>query len=383
MRVAVPKEVVGGERRVALVPEGVSKLREAGFDVRVESGAGREAGVLDEAYEEAGAVMVADPAVLYGDADLVLKVRGPAHHSVLDRHETDLLPERSALISMFHPLAHPELVRRLADRSVTAFCMDLVPRITRAQRMDALSSQATAAGYKAALVAADRMSKFLPMLMTAAGTVPPARVLVLGAGVAGLQAIATARRLGAVVQAFDIRPAVKEQVESLGATFVGLALEEAETEGGYAKEVAEDVHRKEQELLHGLVRDADAVITTAAIPGKRAPVLITEAMVRDMRPGSVIVDLAAETGGNCELTQPGKEALHHGVLVVGLTDAPSAVAVHASQMYSRNITALVLHLAPGGTFRDDLADDEIARACLVTRYGEVVHEGARQLIAAG
>ena len=382
MRVAVPKEVVGGERRVALVPEGVAKLKEAGFDVRVEAGAGREAGASDEAYEEAGAAVMADLAFLYADAEIVLKVRGPAHHEALGRHEADLLPEGAALISMFHPLAHPDLVRRLAERRVAAFCMDLVPRITRAQRMDALSSQATAAGHKAALVAADRLSKFLPMLMTAAGTIPPARVLVLGAGVAGLQAIATARRLGAVVQAFDIRPAVKEQVESLGATFVGLALEEAETEGGYAKEVAEEVHRKEQELLHGLVRDADAVITTAAIPGKRAPVLITEAMVREMRPGAVIVDLAAETGGNCELTEEGREALHHGVLVVGLADAPSAVAVHASQMYSRNITALLLHMAPEGTLRDDLVGDEIAGACLVTRGGEVVHEGARELIAA-
>ncbi|HEX7119274.1 MAG TPA: Re/Si-specific NAD(P)(+) transhydrogenase subunit alpha [Longimicrobiales bacterium] len=383
MRVAVPKEIVGGERRVALTPEGVARLKEAGFDVRVGAGAGRAAGADDEAYREAGAAVVADPASLLSEADLVLKVRGPAYDEALGRHEADLIPAGATLIAMFHPLAHPELVRRLADRRITTFCMDLVPRITRAQKMDALSSQATAAGYKAALVAADRLTRFFPMLMTAAGTIPPARVLVLGAGVAGLQAIATARRLGAVVQAFDIRPAVKEQVESLGASFVGLALEEAETAGGYAKELDEEQHRREQELLHKLCREADAVITTALVPGRRAPVLITEAMVRDMRAGSVIVDLAAEMGGNCELTEPGREVLHHDVLVVGLDDAPAAVAVHASQMYSRNITALLLHLTHDGALRTDFEEDEIGRACLVTRDGAVVHEDARQRIAAG
>jgi NAD(P) transhydrogenase subunit alpha len=383
MRVAVPKEISRGERRVALTPEGVAALKQAGFDVRVEAGAGREAGADDEAYREAGAAVVAEPASVYSDADLVLKVRGPTHNEALGRHEAELIPEGATLVAMFHPLAHPELVRRLADRRITTFCMDLIPRITRAQKMDALSSQATAAGYKGALVAADRLARFFPMLMTAAGTIPPARVLVIGAGVAGLQAIATARRLGAVVQAFDIRPAAKEQVESLGATFVGLTLEGAETAGGYAKELDEEQHRREQELLHKLCREADAVITTAAIPGKRAPVLITEAMVRDMRPGSVIVDLAAEMGGNCELTQAGREVVHHGVLVVGLDNAASAVAVHASQMYSRNITALVQHLFQDGALRADLEEDEIARACLVTRDGAVVHEGVRQLIAAG
>jgi NAD(P) transhydrogenase subunit alpha len=362
------------------VPDTVGRLRDAGFEVRVEAGAGTAAGYPDSAYEEAGAAIVPETPALYANADVVLKVQRP--RETADGHEADRLPEGATLISFFHPLTDPALARRLAERRVTALSMDLVPRITRAQKMDALSSQSTAAGYKAALVAADRIDKFFPMLMTAAGTIPPAKVLVLGAGVAGLQAIATARRLGAIVQAFDIRPAVKEQVESLGATFVGLALEEAEGAGGYAKEVSEDVHRKEQELLDRLVRDADAVITTALVPGKKAPVLITAAMVAGMRPGSVIVDLAAEAGGNCELTEPGREVVHGGVTIIGLTDAASAVAHHASQMYSRNISTLLLHLVRDGALRLDL-EDEITRACCVTHGGEIVHDGARALARAG
>lgn len=382
MRIAVPREIVPGERRVALVPETVGRLRDAGLEVRIEAGAGEIAGFPDREYLEAGAVVLDGTAALFHEADIVLKVQRPTRNESLGKHEVDLLREGAALISFFHPLAHPELVRHLADRRITAFSIDLVPRITRAQKMDALSSQSTAAGYRAILAAAERLPKFFPMLMTAAGTIPPAKVLVLGAGVAGLQAIAMARRLGAVVQAFDIRPAVKEQVESLGATFVGLEVESAEDTGGYAKEVSEDVHRRERELLHRLVRDVDAVVTTAQIPGKKAPVLISEEMVAAMKPGSVIVDLAAETGGNCELTTAGEATVHHGVTVIGLANAPSAVAHHASQMYSRNLSALLLHLVRVGTLQLDM-EDEITRACCVTHAGEIVHEGARALARAG
>ncbi len=379
MRVVVPREIAAGERRVALVPETVARLSEEGFEIMVEAGAGSAAGFTDEAYREAGAAVSTETAALFAEADVVLKVQRPLPDPTLDRHEADLLGEGAALITLFHPLTDPELVRRLAARRVTLFSMDLVPRITRAQKMDALSSQSTAAGYRAALVAADRLTRFLPMLMTAAGTVPPARILVLGAGVAGLQAIATARRLGAIVQAFDIRPAAREQVESLGATFVGLELETAEDAGGYAKEVSEDVHRREQELLLRLARDADAVITTALIPGRPAPVLITAEMIAAMRPGSVLVDLAAEAGGNCELTRAGEEITHQGVTIIGLANAASSVAHHASQMYSRNISSLLLHLVQDKTLNLDL-EDEITRACCITRAGEILHEGVGVLL---
>lgn len=376
MNVAVPKEVLPGETRVALVPETISQLTNAGLNVTVESGAGAAAGFSDDAYREAGAAIAAGPAEVYAGADVVLKVQRP-----LD-DEADRIPEGAALISFLSPSANPSLLERLAARRVTAFAMELIPRITRAQKMDALSSQATVAGYKAALIGANAIGKFFPMLMTAAGTIPPARVLVVGAGVAGLQAIATARRLGAVVQAFDIRPAVKEQVESLGATFVGLTVEEAEDKGGYAKEVSEDVHRREQELLHRLVAEADVVITTAQVPGKKAPVLITAEMVNAMRPGSVIVDVAADSGGNCALTEPGRQVEHNGVTIIGLTNAPSGLPTHASQMYSRNVAALLLHVVRDGAIHVDL-EDEIIGACCVTHGGSVVHPAAQALVAAG
>ena len=375
MRVAVPKEILPGETRVALVPESVGQLVKAGLEVAVEAGAGEAAGFSDEAYREAGATVAANAAEALAGAAVVLKVQRPQDA------EADRIPEGATLIGFLQPAASADLLRRLAARRISAFAMELVPRITRAQKMDALSSQATVAGYKAALVGANRIGKFFPMLMTAAGTVPPARVLVLGAGVAGLQAIATARRLGAMVQAFDIRPAAKEQVESLGATFVGLTLEEAEDVGGYAKQVSEDVEKKEQELLSRLVADADVVITTAQVPGKPAPRLITAAMVEGMRPGSVIVDLAADTGGNCELTQAGKEVTHRGVAIIGLTNAAAALPVNASQMYSRNIAALLLHLVKDGALHFDF-DDEITRQCCVAHAGEVLYGKPRTPAAA-
>ena len=375
MRVVAPKEIVPGERRVAVVPETAARLAAAGFQVAVEAGAGEAAGFSDDAYRAAGAAVEADAAALLGSGDVVLKVQRPVRDPASGRHEADLLRPGALLVSFFQPAFDPELVRRLAERRVTALSMDLIPRITRAQHMDALSSQATAAGYRAALVAAHALGKFFPMLMTAAGTIAPARVLVLGAGVAGLQAIATARRLGAVVQGFDIRPAAKEQVESLGASFVGLTLEEAEGAGGYAREVSEEVRHREHELLARLVAEADVVIGTAQVPGRRAPVLVTEEMVRRMRPGSVIVDLAAEAGGNCALTEPGREVVRHGVRVIGLVHAASQVAHHASQMYARNVAALLLHVARDGALRLDL-EDEIVRACCVTHAGEPVATAA-------
>ncbi len=377
MIVAVPKEVAGGERRVALVPDGVSRLAARALEVRVEAGAGTAAGYPDAVYVEAGAEIVADGRDLLAGADLVLAVQAPPAARIA------ALRASSALIGLLQPLTSPELLRSLAAADVTAFAMELVPRITRAQRMDALSSQSTAAGYRAVLVAATELPKFFPMLMTAAGTIPPARVLVLGAGVAGLQAIATARRLGAVVEGFDIRPAVKEQVESLGATFVGIVMEEAETAGGYAKEVGEDVHRREQELLLKHVSNADVVITTAQVPGRRAPVLVTRDMVEAMRPGSVIVDLAAESGGNCELTDGGRAVEHGGVRIVGLLNAPGDLPYHASQMYSRNVIELVGHLVDEeGTLHVDV-EDEITAGCLVTYGGEVVNERVRATVEAG
>jgi NAD(P) transhydrogenase subunit alpha len=366
MKIAVPTEAGQGERRVALVPESIGRLISAGSSVEVERGAGEAAGLDDAAYEAAGATIVADRRALLSKADLVLTVRP------LPDADVDALSEGAAQIGMLRPLTSPDHMRRLAARGVRALAMELVPRITRAQKMDCLSSQATAAGYKAVLIAAAGHGKFFPMLMTAAGTVPPARVLVLGAGVAGLQAIATARRLGAVVQGFDIRPAVKEQVESLGAQWVGMELAEAEGTGGYAAEVSEETQRREHEHLAKLIADADVVITTAQIPGRPAPILITTDMVDGMKAGSVIVDLAAESGGNCELTRPDEEVRHGRALILGPTDLAGGTQIHASQMYSRNVEALVQHITKDGALNID-REDEIVRECLVTDAGQIVH----------
>jgi H+-translocating NAD(P) transhydrogenase subunit alpha len=366
MKIVVPKEASGNERRVALVPESAGRLVKAGCVVAVERGAGVAASFSDAAYEAAGADVVPDRKALLAEADLVLGVQP------LDAAELSTLKRGTALIGMLRPLSSPEYVRALAAAGVRGLSMELVPRITRAQKMDALSSQATVAGYRAVLIAAGRHGKFFPMLMTAAGTVPPARVLVLGAGVAGLQAIATARRLGAVVQGFDIRPAVKEQVESLGAQWVGMELSEAEGAGGYAAEVSEETQKREHEHLHKLLAEADVVITTAQIPGRPAPVLITPEMVDAMRSGAIIVDLAAESGGNCPLTRPDEEVVHGAVLILGPTDLAAGMPIHASQMYSRNIEALALHIVKDGELQIDTAD-EIIRECLITADGEVVH----------
>jgi NAD(P) transhydrogenase subunit alpha len=357
MKVGVPKETAAGERRVALVPEIVSKLD--GIEVVVEPGAGEPASFTDGAFEEAGATL-GDP----WSADLVAKVRKPSEDEVGRLHDGQVL------VGFLQPLTDPEGIERLAHRGVTAFAMESIPRITRAQSMDALSSQATVSGYKAVVLAADRLPKFLPMLMTAAGTVAPAKVLVIGAGVAGLQAIATARRLGAVVSGFDVRPVVKEQVESLGATFLELGVVGEETEGGYARELSEEEQRRQQEELEARIGDFDVVVTTALIPGRPAPRLIPRSAIESMRPGSVIVDLAAEAGGNAELTQPDEEVSHNGVTILGPTNLPSSMPYHASQLYARNVSALVKHLAPEGELELDFEDEITAGAC-VTRKEEV------------
>ena len=359
MRIGVPKETASGERRVALVPELVTKLTESGIDVVVEAGAGEAASFTDEAFREAGAEL-GDPWA----AEVVAKVRKPSDE------ELGRLREGQVLIGFLQPLTDQEGIERLASRGVTAFAMESIPRITRAQSMDALSSQATVSGYKAVVLAADRLPKFLPMLMTAAGTVAPAKVLVIGAGVAGLQAIATARRLGAVVSGFDVRPVVKEQVESLGAKFLELGVVGEETEGGYARELSEEEQRRQQEELEARIGDFDVVITTALIPGRPAPRLIPRSAIESMRPGSVIVDLAAEAGGNAELTQPDEEVSHDGVTILGPTNLPSSMPYHASQLYARNVSALVQHLAPEGELKLDFEDEITAGAC-VTRKEEV------------
>jgi NAD(P) transhydrogenase subunit alpha len=375
VKVGVPRETVAGERRVALVPETATKLIAAGLEVSLEAGAGTAAGFRDEAYREAGVELVGDARSLLSAADAVFKVQPPAIP------EVSLLERGAILVSFLQPATQADVVRALARQGVTALSLELLPRISRAQSMDALSSQASLAGYKAVLMAANRLGKYFPMLMSAAGTIAPARVLVLGAGVAGLQAIATARRLGAVVEAYDVRPAVKDEVQSLGARFVELELESQEGEGGYAREQTEDFLAKQRQLLTQRVAAADVVITTAAIPGRRAPVLVTEAMVRGMRPGSVIVDLAAETGGNCELTELDRVVDVDGVWIDGTGNVPSTIPLHASQLYARNVQNLFLHLYAGGKVELDF-EDEITRGCCVTNDGEVVHQRARELMEA-
>ncbi len=354
MQLGVPKELVPGERRVALIPETVGRLGD-GVDVIVEAGAGDAAGFPDEAYREAGA-SIGDPWA----ADVVAKVAAPTAEEAARLHDGQVL------IAFLSPLTDAAGIERLATAGVHAFALESVPRITRAQPIDALSSQATVGGYKAALIAADRLPRFFPMLMTAAGTIPPAKVLVLGAGVAGLQAIATTRRLGAVVSAFDVRPAVREQVESLGATFLDLGVQGEETAGGYAGELTPEQQVAQQAELQARIPQFDVVITTAAIPGRPAPKLITAEAARSMRPGSVIVDLAAETGGNCELTRPGEEIVEGGVTIVGTTNLPSSMAAHASQLLSRNIASLLGLIVVDGAVSLDW-DDEVVSGTCVTR----------------
>ena len=380
MKVAVPKEVRPGERRVAVVPQEVKTLVKRGLQVVVESGAGTAAGVSDDAYRTAGATLAPTAAEALAGAKIVLRVNPP---SLTAPDEVAPLEKDSILVSFLGPLNNPQLVKRLASAGITAISMEMVPRITRAQSMDALSSQATVAGYKAVLLAAEHLPKFLPMFTTAAGTIRPAKALVLGAGVAGLQAIATARRLGAVVEAFDVRPAVKEQVQSLGAKFLQAEHEvTAEGEGGYAKELSEEQHERELELIGNAIVEADIVITTAQIPGRDAPLLVTEEMLATMRPGSVIVDLASESGGNCARTKSGETVVVHGVQILGPVNLPASVPVHASQMYSKNIVTLLGEIVgDDGQLALDFENDVIGPAT-VTHAGEIRNERVRQTVGA-
>lgn len=377
MILGVPKEALDGEARVALVPESLPKLSKLGLRVVLQSGAGEASGYPDAAYREKGSDFKASRPEILAESDIVLSVRNPS------ADETSKLREGQVLICMLNPFSNLDLIRTLAARKVTTFALEFMPRITRAQSMDVLSSMSSLAGYKAVLLAADHLPKIFPMMMTAAGTIIAAKVFVIGAGVAGLQAIATARRLGAVVEAYDTRPVVKEQVQSLGAKFVELPLEtaDAQDKGGYAKAQSEEFYRKQQELMAKHVAVADAVITTALVPGKRAPVLITESALQGMKPGSVVVDLAAEQGGNCEATEPDKVVVKHGVTIVGLLNLPSRLAYHASQMYSRNVTEFLRVLVKDGKVAMNL-QDEVVKGPLVTCQGEVVHEAIRKLLEA-
>ncbi len=376
MIVGVVKETEGGERRVALDPDSVARLIKKGVEVHVQSGAGDGAFHGDAAYEAAGATVVPNAISVWQHSNVILKVNPPTPD------EVGLLQSQAIIIGFLNPLRDPERIQRIAERGASAFSMEMIPRISRAQSMDALSSQSSVAGYKAVLLAASALAKFFPMMTTAAGTVRPARVFVIGAGVAGLQAIATARRLGAEVEAFDIRPVVKEEVQSLGARFVEVELEEeAEAEGGYAKEVSEVARKREQDLLAEHVASADVVITTAQVPGKKAPVLVTETMLAAMKPGSVVVDLAADQGGNVELSQPDKEVSYNGVTILGPANLPSSLPIHATQMYAKNLMTLLDVILQDGELRLDL-EDEIVDASLVVHAGEVRNERVREAIAA-
>jgi proton-translocating NAD(P)+ transhydrogenase subunit alpha len=377
MRIGVPQETAPGERRVALVPESCKKLVQAGYEVVVEAGAGESAGYADEAYVQAGAIIEPDRGGLVGSADLLLKVGAPA------RDEVGWLRAGAIYLGSLMPLRNTAAVRALADRKITAFSTDAIPRTTRAQAMDTLSSMANIAGYKGVLLAAAELNKYFPMFMTAAGMVPPAKVFVIGAGVAGLQAIATAKRLGAHVTATDVRPEVKEQIESVGGKYVGIELNEsAAAGGGYAKELSQEDQARQREILAAQCAQVDVVVTTALIGGVFAPRLITAAMVETMRSGSVIVDLAAEGGGNCELSRPGETTKAHGVTILAPLNLPASMPLHASLLFSRNLTAFVLAFTKDKAFQLDLADD-IQQGALITHEGEVRHARTREALQKG
>ena len=371
MKIGVPSEQLAGERRVALVPASIAALKKAGFDVIVERGAGQSAGFPDAAYVEKGAQIVAGRTEVFS-ADVIVQVRVS---------DLPLMRRGQVVVGMADPLGAPDVARQVAAQGVTAFALELIPRITRAQSMDVLSSMATISGYKAVLLAANSLPRMFPLLTTAAGTITPAHVFIMGVGVAGLQAIATARKLGAVVEAYDVRPAVKEQVQSVGAKFVELPLEtgQAEDKDGYAKAQDEAFYQRQREMMARVVAANDVVITTAVVPGKKAPVLVTAEMVRGMAPGSVIVDLAAERGGNCELTRADEVVVESGVTILGPTNLPSTVPYHASQMYAKNITTFLLHLVKEGAVKLDMTD-EITRDTLITRDGEIVNPRVRQAL---
>lgn len=382
MIIGVPKESYPGERRVALVPLVVPTLAKAGFQVVVETGAGAQAGYPDSQYVEKGARIVPERSDVFGEAEIVVQILCYGSNDVTGHADVPLMRRGQTLMGFLRPFGSAQVLQEIADRGVTSFSVELVPRTTRAQSMDALSSMATICGYKAVLVAADRLPRLFPMLTTAAGTITPARVLVIGAGVAGLQAIATARRLGAVASAYDLRPAAKEQVQSLGGRFVELPVEakDAQDERGYARAQDETFYQRQRELLGRVVRESDIVITAAVIPGKKSPVLVTREMVDGMAPGSVILDLAAERGGNCELTRTGQTVIEHGVTIIGAINFASGVPYHASQMYARNLTAFLQYLVKDGKLQLNV-EDEIIRDTLVTHDGEIVNQRVREFFS--
>jgi NAD(P) transhydrogenase subunit alpha len=380
VKIGIPREIGPGETRVAVTPSLVPSLTQARHEVLVQAGAGTAASFTDQGYLRAGARILPDARSLYQSCEVILKVQPPQFHPAFQKDEAEFLREGSAYLGFLAPVANPDIVKIFMQHRITSFAMEYIPRISRAQSMDALSSMATIAGYKAVLLAAERLGKIFPLLMTAAGTVPPAVVMVLGAGVAGLQAIATARRLGAKVEAFDPRPAVRDQVRSLGASFIDLeVIEEIESSGGYAREQSEEFLKKEQEIISKRLPMVDVVISTAQVFGKQPPVLLTAEMVRLLHPGSVIVDLAAEGGGNCELTRPDQTVEHHGVTILGPVNLPASVPTHASQLYARNIVNLALHLYPEANSFPDLGD-AIAKGALITHNGTIANETVKQLL---
>ncbi len=381
MIVGVPQETFPGERRVAIDPATVPRLAKAGVEVLIEAGAGAESGHADKEYEDKGAKVAQSRAEIFSHSDVILQVRSYGANKEAGRADLGLLRAGQAVIGFCDPLSSPRTVEEVAPTGASAFSMELMPRISRAQSMDALSSMGTIAGYKAVLLAADRLKKMFPMLMTAAGTIAPAKVLVIGVGVAGLQAIATAKRLGGAVQAYDVRPAVKEQVQSLGAKFLELPLKTAaaEDKGGYAKEQSKEFLERQREFMARAIAESDVVITTAAVPGKKAPLLVTREMVEGMKPGSVIVDVAAERGGNCELTRAGSEVVTDGVVILGPDNMPSLIPYHASQMYARNISTFLLNMVKNGKLEVNL-EDEIIRETLLTQDGKVVHPRVLEML---
>jgi NAD(P) transhydrogenase subunit alpha len=377
--VGVPKEIYPGERRVALIPAVIPNLTKAGFEIVIESGAGAAAGYPDAQYTEKGAKVLADRASVFSTAEIITQVLCYGANDVNGSEDLGLFRRGQILIGFLRPLGSADVVQQIANTGVTSFCVELIPRTTRAQSMDALSSMANLSGYKSVLVAGDHLPKILPMMTTAAGTITPSKVLIIGVGVAGLQAIATARRLGAVVSAYDVRPAVKEQVQSLGARFVELPLEtgDAQDARGYARAQDEAFYAKQRQLMGEVIAEHDVVITTAVVPGKKAPVLVTAEMVKGMKPGSVVFDLAAERGGNCELTEAGKTVVKHGVTIIGAVNVANGVPFHASQVYAKNLTTFLLNLVKEGKVRPETEDD-IIRDTLLTRGGEVANQRVRE-----
>ncbi len=378
MIIGIPVETLPGEKRVSIIPETVTKLKKIGYEVFVQKSAGKNADLPDELYKEAGAQIIETAQKLYSESDIIIKINIPSIHPETSKHELDMMKADSYYIGLFFPLINLDIVKKSAEKKINVISLDSIPRITKAQRMDVLSSQTNLAGYKAVLLAANYSQKVLPLMMTAAGTISPAKVIIIGAGVAGLQAIATAKRLGAVVEVSDVRPAVKEQVQSLGAKYIeppGLI----EEEGGYAKEASKEFLEKQQELLKKHIALADIVITTAQVPGKKAPVLIPEEVVKTMKHGAVIVDMAAATGGNCELTEPDKVIEKYGVKIIGFTNLVSDLAFDASQMYSRNVQALIEYLTKNNKLELN-TEDEVVKGSLITKNGEIIHEKVKELI---